>query len=565
MRLTAILLVAALSPQAAQLPPIPPLLEGEWPRAETAEPFARAVMARMQPAQLDDFLTANRDQLAPVLRNFGTALVSRDAKLREAAAAYAAAMARAHARRIPKAFTGQDVQLLVTLQVVDPLRYGDDAEFRRTIDTILPRTVSPTLPRALARADLSELNRAAPVAFATSEAIAAAAGLIDRTSGERYVDFAAARPRVAASGLEPIRASIFSLNSQYVTPAEARRLLAALRAAAPKRRLVVLGDEAMRSGLGAGIARLGIEFVDSFSRPFTIWPRDPFFVARAADGGTVLVNRPNLQAGREEDANMARALAGALPQLRWTTGTTAFHNGQILLTAGAVWISIHSVEQRAREILGLDHVPVETFGSAEEIDRYLGAVRRAADELARLYGRPVRFVHRLAPEPALMKILGGGAGFDLDSILTLLPRQDGSVEALVADIGAGARLAKEAPRAEWEALQRTYGFQDRQLVENPMLQAFLDRCAKDLEAAHVKVQRLPLLIAPGERGPFLVGWNNVRLEEGRAEGFASGLPAGDRLARAVYARAGYQLQLFPSLTRSVILNGGYRCASNEVR
>jgi hypothetical protein len=321
----------------------------------------------------------------------------------------------------------------------------------------------------------------------------------------------------------------------------------------------------MLIGLGGEISRLHIEFIDDFSRPFTMWPRDPFFVARSADGGLVLVNRPNLQPGREEDANMARALVDVLPQFKWTTGTTAFHNGQVLLTADAVWISIHSVEPRALEILGVDHVPVETFGSAEGISRYLSAVQRAANELAQLYGRPMRFVHDLAPQPELMKSLGGGAGFDLDSVVTLLPRRNGSLDALVADVAAGLRLARDAPPAEWRELQKAYGVEGKQLVDNPGLQAFLDRCAKDLAARHVTVHRLPMLIVPGERGPFLVTWNNVRLEEGRAEGFASGLSSGDRIARAAFAQSGYQLELLPLLARSVILNGGYRCASNEVR
>src|SRR5262249_35749291 len=159
-------------------------------------------------------------------------------------------------------------------------------------------------------------------------------GLIARRSGERFVDFANAKPRVVTSGLDRIEASIFSLSSQFVTAAEARRLMAAVRAAAPKRRIIVLGDEAMRKALGAAIAALRIAFIASFSRPFTIWPRDPFFAARGADGGLVFVNRPNLQPGREEDANMVRALVDALPEAtRWTTGTTAFHNGQVLLTA----------------------------------------------------------------------------------------------------------------------------------------------------------------------------------------------------------------------------------------
>jgi hypothetical protein len=51
----------------------------------------------------------------------------------------------------------------------------------------------------------------------------------------------------------------------------------------------------------------------------------------------------------------------------------------------------------------------------------------------------------------------------------------------------------------------------------------------------------------------------------RAEGFTSMLEAGDDLARAAFARAGYTMDFAPLLAESVILNGGYRCASQHVR
>ena len=53
--------------------------------------------------------------------------------------------------------------------------------------------------------------------------------------------------------------------------------------------------------------------------------------------------------------------------------------------------------------------------------------------------------------------------------------------------------------------------------------------------------------------------------EVRAEGFASLIPAGDAAAREIFGSLGIRLDLFPPLVRSVILNGGYRCASNHLR
>lgn len=175
------------------------------------------------------------------------------------------------------------------------------------------------------------------------------------------------------------------------------------------------------------MTELRIDFIDNYNRPLTPWPRDPFSVARTAGGNVVFINRPNLQRNREEDATMVRVLIDGMPapldarwKARWTTGATSFHNGQVLLTPGAAWISMHNVEFRAVELLGFDRVPVDDFHSTEGVARYAGAVQRAAKELSDLYGRPVRFVHDLPRSSESIEKLAGGAGFDLDSIVTLL-------------------------------------------------------------------------------------------------------------------------------------------------
>ena len=505
---------------------------------------------------------------------------------------------------MPRNFSDHDLHALVTLQVIDPLRYGEDEQFRRTVDTILPRSLEPSLPEALRRAALNEINRVAPIGFDSAEALGVAAGLITRRSLDRYVKFESGQPRIVTNGTERIDASIFSLNSRFATASEARRFLTAVRASAPRRRILVIGDPDMRRALTPDLLRLSIDFIDNLSRPVTLWPRDPFFVARAPDGQVVFVNRPNLQFGREEDANMVRIFLNGLPPsldarwkgARWATGTTSFHNGQLLLTPEAVWISIHSVESRALELIGSVSVPTGDFGSLTGISRYVDAVRRAAAELSAMVGRPARFVHDLpgtqplAAQAELMATIGGGAGFDLDSVVTLLPIDGGPVEALIGDPSLGAKLAAAAPTGDWSELRRSYALSgDTSSIRDSVvsfqnstvgmgLQRFLDRCAKDLQNNGVRVQRLPLLMVPSSLLPadehrpvnpyFLITWNNVVLERGavsHAEGFASGFPSGDRAARAAFQGAGYRLALFPPLPRSVILNGGYRCASNEVR
>jgi hypothetical protein len=581
--------LAALSLFAAavrvEFPPVPPVPSAGWPRSEIAEPFARELIARVPPAAFDDAAHANPELVPSVFRNLGTALLSRDAQLQAAVKRYATALVREHTARIPRDFSDDDLHMLVAFQVLDPLRYGEDAEYRRAVDTMIPASLSPSLPEPLRRADINELNRVAPINFETAEALAVSAGLV-RPSSNRFL--ANNTAMIATAGNEPIEASIYSINSRFVKADEAKRFLAAVRVASPQRRIVVIADDAMQSALQKDLAALRIDFIDNLNRPLTPWPRDPFSIARAPNGGVVFINRPNMQRNREEDATMVRVLLNGLPKSlddrwkpRWTTGATSFHNGQILLTPKTVWISMHSVEFRALELLGIDHVPVERFGSAHGIARYIDAVQHAANELSKLYDRPVRFVHELPHTPQQIEVLGGGAGFDLDSIVTLLPHADGSIDALIGDVPLGAKLA--ASTNEWQELEKTYSLtaNARDAVMNFQndpsssgLQHFLDQCANDLAKRGVKVRRLPLLMIPmsllinddrPETPYFLVTANNVVLERNHAEGFASGLPLVDSAARSIFKSAGYDLTLFPPLPRSVVLNGGYRCASNEVR
>ena len=531
---TAVLLILmfgfATGAAGGELPPIPPLPPTSWPAADVAEPFARELMAREAAADLARTIAANPELMPKILRNLGTAMMSSDPALRESLSKYIAAVLRSSMRG--------DAKRLASIAVLDPLRYINDAAFRARIDSLLPQTISG-LPATVARAILDELTDSASLDFDTFEKAAAAAGVIKRTSASRRVPF---DPTLAmpddVSG--PIEASFFSLSSAYFKPAEVRRFLSAVHAASPKRKIVVLGDAAMKRNLPASVT-----FVDDHSRAFTPWPRDPFIVARSAKGRVVFVNRPNLQPDREEDRNMVRAIVQEWDDPTWTVAPTPFHNGHILLTPSTVWISIHTVEPRVLSLLGLDHVPTETFNDAAAIARYLDLVKRAAAELQDFYRRPVRFVHPLDASPDLMQRVGGGAGIDLDSIVTILPPST----ALVGDFGLGAKYAKAditSPKAA--ALQR-----------------FLDVVAKSLQGDGLTVRRLPLILVPAQPVDYLITWNNVVLEKQRAEGFASLLPSADAYARKVFEASGYKLVLFPPLLRSIMLNGGYRCASNHLR
>ncbi len=414
---------------------------------------------------------------------------------------------------------------------------------------------------------------------------------------------AAQRFRIEDDPDRPLLASVYSLPSTLVDGGEAEAMLAAVRAADPRREILVLVDAAMEARLAPLAARLRLRLLLARGGPYSPWPRDPFSFARASEGSVRLIVRPNLQPGREADADLGPELARDLPPdldrawggVRWARAAVPFHNGQVLLTRDAAWVTLHTFEPRALELLGLPRVPVESFYTAAGIEAYVGAVRRAAGELAELYGRPVRFVHPLpeaAPDRPLegreqLWRLGGGAGYDLDSLVALLPGP-GRGSALVADLTLGGRLLAALTPPEWRAFANDYGLAPDGLpaamtaasgsARGRALAGFLDLVAAHLQGLGFRVRRLPLLVAPvpgrGEpvdplRDDFLVTWANVvverRADGARAEGFSGLLPAGDRLAAEAFAAAGVHLDLLPPLLGSVERNGGYRCASNHLR
>jgi hypothetical protein len=108
---------------------------------------------------------------------------------------------------------------------------------------------------------------------------------------------------------------------------DARRFLTAVRAAAPQRTIVVIGDVTIHSALQKDLAALRIDFIGNFNRPLSPWPRDPFAIARARNGSVVFINRPNEQRNREEDASMVRVLLNSLPKPRDMSPPTAVADG----------------------------------------------------------------------------------------------------------------------------------------------------------------------------------------------------------------------------------------------
>lgn len=572
--------------------------------AAAPEDPALALMAAATPAQLAERLGREPAQIPETLAPLRHALTSADAALAKRTGDYLTGCARERERTLARrgSWSHEEILALLAIQLVDPERFASDEGFRGRVLSLLPRALAPETPAGLRDALLEELNQIRGFDFAASEAIERAWGAIPRRSAERRVPFTPGAQRFDADVGGRLAASVYSLPSFFFNLRTADAFLSSVRAAAPERTLVVLTDSPLREGLEPRARALHLHLLDTYGRPYSPWPRDPFTLVHSTGGGVRVLVRPNLQPGREEDAHLGSELVQNLPEeldrawgkVTWTTAPVPFHNGQILLTPGAAWVTLHTLEPRILGILGLDRVPVASFATGQGLDRYLAAADQAAAELARLYGRPVRFVHPLPRQSAgdllartdLMHRIGGGAGYDLDSIVTLLP----GGKALVADVGLGRSLLAKLPAADWDSLRRGYGLEPvgdalaaalaaaQRTPEMGALGGFLDLVAQELAGSKMEVRRLPLLTAPVpllqdrtglSHSSFLITWNNVVVEareaQNRAEGFSSLLPSGDQAARDTFAALGVHLDLFPPLVRSVILNGGYRCASNHLR
>jgi hypothetical protein len=534
----------------------------------------------------------------------------------------AAAAARARAAELIERggpFSVEDARGLLIVALIDVDRFSEDETFRARALERLSSVLPDDAPAALRERVLYELESGPGLPFEASEALEVAWGAAVRGTASREVP-------APASGLvfpdeidAPIEATFFSFPSRWfggdVEPLA--RLLRAVRERAPEREIVVLADLPVREPLETAVPDLGIRWIESHGLPYSPWPRDPFSTARLPGGGLVLVNRPDLQGGREGDAWMARELIQNLPPelderwggprgdqggVRWAEAPFFFHNGHVVMAGGAAWTSLHGLERRVLEVLGLDRVPVESFATDGGVDRYAEAARKVMDEMSAFYGKSVRLVHPLPPRGmpierrgAIMQAIGGGASIDLDSIVSFVPAPDSDESsegliALVGDLDAGRELVAALSNDDLRSLKETYDLSPpprdlqgllvgaQRAHRAASLDAFLELIAGHLAAEGVEVRRLPLLGVPTtllsdreryEHDHFLIGWHNVVLETRsgrvRAEGFASGVAAGDALARRIYQEAGVELTLLPPLVESVKSNGGYRCASNQVR
>jgi len=546
------------------------------------------------------------NQLPPTLRSIGEALDPNCAQHAQVSE-FAVALAKAYAERLGDTrppWTRNDMAMLLAYQLVDPVRFAEKAGFRKRVLPLIPREMDGSTPLALRERQIRELNGTIGFDYDSAEKTELAWKLVPRASASRRFTGTASQLRIADDYAGRIEATFFVLPSSFFPPWNVEAFLSAQRSAAPNRRLVVISDREMKEALGEKLDALHVEWIDAYGRDFTPWPRDPFTVARRPDGGVALLTRPNVQEGREEDGNMARQIISgasdsfdrALGRIEWTVGSTHFHNGQVLLTPDAAWITMHALETRNLERMQRRAISRKQFDTTAGIQEYLAQCRKTIAELEKLYGRSVRLVHplpdsgTLAERKKVVKAIYGGGDFDLDSIVTLVPRANGKWTAFVADITLDKALLDAVPAAEWERFRSAYGIagtlelpgaiaEAQTNARAKALDAFVDLIAASLKRDGFDVERLPLLLVPIsfladqstlKHRDFVVGWNNIVFERGadsrfRGTAFASYLDSIDASVIERFRAADVDLRLLPPLVRSVILNGAYRCVSNSVR
>lgn len=582
-----------------------------WPRG-FAEPAPQAQTAtppkKHDLVSLGDFeriVATDPAAGKEMLRKLADGLMSKDPSERTKSAKFATAASRACFEWLGTKgppWSEADMNLLLAFQLLDAPRFVRDADYRERVLEILPATIPAERFPALRDRDLDELNQIINFDFDSAERIAYAWHAVPRMSAGRQRPFDQLRLSYPDDSVNPIAASFFSLPSVIVGADEAKRFLSAVAQAAPGRTIVVLTDEPNLDALAPLAPKLGLTLIDAHERQFTPWPRDPFTIATTSKGQTVFLVRPNVQQNRDDDFFMARAfIQGLAPRLDqkwgkviWTRAPVPFHNGKILRTPRNVWIDLNTLEVRNLQILGLDRVPASSFASLEGIARYISTSRKAAGELEALYGKPVRFVHPLPTSGSLeerkrlMWEIACGAKYDLDSLVSILPSDGDSRTAMVSDVDLGAKLIAETPASDWTPFLRAFKIASKpetaaadlgraQTSDTARdLEIYLNLVAGHLRAEGLKVIRVPLMVIPASlvndstiTNPFLITWANVVLqgkgERRTAEGFSSLLARGDAIVTAKFREAGYTLNLFPPLVRSVMLNGGYRCASNHLR
>lgn len=300
----------------------------------------------------------------------------------------------------------------------------------------------------------------------------------------------------------------------------------------------------------------------------TIWTQDPFLVLSTPEGDVTLLMSRDFE--RADDRVMAEVISRATGYRVQRSGLF-FEGGNIVSDADHVLIGADTIRRNALE---LDVAEQEV-------------VLRFEEQL----GRPVVVVGPV-PQPIP----------HIDMMLTPL----GSRTVLVADAGAGARIAERALQDEPEAVAAFERRTEEQFFGDPSVRQVngirgpliaprlqgrardmiarsrdiapvLDEVARSLEAYGYRVARIPLLFGgpdvdqsePGDNRPLQAGYpmltyNNVLLaEDGGGKRVylpRYGWAAMDAAATHVWEALGFATRTIDGFTISAMYGGALRCS-----
>lgn len=537
--------------------------------------------------------------------------------------AYLATASKARALRISQnggPWSESQINEILTLAFIDPNRFfGDDPAFQAIILKHLPDSIGAETPVPLRRLLLNTLSQVSSIEYDRLETISLGWEMSHRTSRQRELPFPALRGLSCSDGTSPLQALLFSFPSSMFDPEDCIALLSSVHQSSPNVALAVVSDFVTADSKTAEwfvtkAQTLGSHLIAPLGSPPSPWLRDPILVARDREDRLVFVNRAGPQLGREQDQNIPREFIRGLPAgfedltgpIHWSQAPLHFHGGHLLSTPRSVWISTHSIETRILQRLGLESINIPRLIEPSGWADFTDAVIASAADLRSLGCRHVQWVHPWPSAPAGMEHsqfvhnLGGGNDIDLDTLLTILPGEPADT-ALIGDPKTGATLLEQISDAELAEFSRRFemGLQPgdlrRELTQwwnSPhviSLSAFQDLMESHLRSEGLRVRRTPILMVPTRliaahpkfalnqpHVHFPIGFSNVVLDSShdpnhpaapplRAHCFESCLPTFDAEAGRVYAEAGCELILHPTLVESVISEGGFRCATQEIR
>ncbi len=584
--------------------------------------FSVESLIRGSPAEFEQRLRSDPNFAQRVVPKLSQALTTQpsdqNSLLRFLASASKARTLRISRQEAP--WGDSEINEILTLAFVDPNRFfGQDPVFQAIILKHLPTAIEDTAPDSLRRRLLNTLSQIPAIGFDQLEPIGLGWGIANRPSSQRERPFQDLVPLSCTDGVSPLQALLFSFPSSMFDAEDCIALLDSVHQSSPSVALAVISDYTANDGTAAESFRaearaLGAYLIAPLGPSPSPWLRDPILVGRDSDQQLVLINRAGSQQGREQDQNIPRQLIQGTPSefesltgpLFWSQAPFHFHGGHLLFTPESPWISVHSIETQILKRLNLQGIDVQKLNDIDGWNSFSEAANASAEELGKLGGHRVQWVHPWPSTPPGMehsefvRCLGGGNDIDLDTLLTILPGGP-SDTAILGDLDQGGELLGTVSDEELAEFSRRFQIRVpprdlrdaltrwKRSARVAGLSAFLELVATHLRTNGLRVRRTPMLMIPTPlianhpkfaaeqpHAHFPIGFSNVVLDSQsapnepterrlRAHSFESCLPIFDAEARRVFAEAECDLILHPALVESIISEGGFRCATQEIR